>query len=72
MDNVKDVAAYLVGTYTFETGNPLAADGQRLANLLYLAQREQLAVKNRPLYEENEQDACKENTYIFTDAFLGK
>lgn len=52
MDNVKDVAAYLVGTYTLETGTPLAVNGQRLANLLYLAQREQLAVKNRPLYKE--------------------
>lgn len=51
MDDIKDVERYLVARYFQEKTVSLAEIPQRRAALLYLAQREELAVMNRPLYE---------------------
>lgn len=50
MDNLTNIATYVREAYLLVTGQDLT--GQRLADFLYLAQREQLAVRNRPLYRE--------------------
>ena len=51
MDNIKNLEKYLIGRYLQEKWISLAEVPQRRNALLYLAQREELAVMDRPLYE---------------------
>lgn len=50
MDNLTNIATYVREAYLLVTGKDLT--GQRLADFLYLAQRERIAICNRPLYRE--------------------
>lgn len=51
MDDIKKLEKYLIGRYLQEKDISLAEVPQRRNALLYLAQREELAVMDRPLYE---------------------
>lgn len=51
MDDIKNLEKYLIGRYLQEKAISLAEFPQRRNALLYLAQREELAVMGRPLYK---------------------
>ena len=51
MDDIKNIEKYLIGRYLQEKDISLAEVPQRRNALLYLAQREELAVMDCPLYE---------------------
>lgn len=51
MDDIKNIERYLIGRYIQEKEVSLAEIPRRRNALLYLAQREELAVMGRPLYD---------------------
>lgn len=51
MDDIKNIERYLIGRYIQEKEVSLAETPLRRNALLYFAQREELAVMNRPLYD---------------------